>query len=62
MKLSDEQAQLQSSARALLENRCKAAFVRERGLGGVMYWEQSTDPDERLLDVVRAALFAPASP
>ena len=42
--------------------RAKAAFVRERGLGGVMYWEQSTDPDEQLLDVVRAALFAPASP
>jgi chitinase len=41
--------------------RAKAAFVRERGLGGVMYWEQSTDPDEELLDVVRDALFAPSS-
>lgn len=38
--------------------KVKAAFVRERGLGGVMYWEQSTDPDEQLLDVVREALFA----
>lgn len=42
--------------------QAKAAFVRERGLGGVMYWEQSTDPDERLLDVVRAALFPLSSP
>ncbi len=42
--------------------QAKAAFVRERGLGGVMYWEQSTDPDEQLLDVVRAALFPAASP
>ncbi len=36
--------------------RAKADFVRERGLGGVMYWEQRTDPDEQLLDVVHAAL------
>ena len=42
--------------------KAKAAFVRERGLGGVMYWEQSTDPDETLLDVVRATLLHPASP
>lgn len=41
--------------------RAKAAYVRERGLGGVMYWEQSTDPDEELLDVVRDALLAPSS-
>ncbi len=39
--------------------RAKAAFVRERGLGGVMYWEQNTDPDEVLLDVVREAFSAP---
>lgn len=38
--------------------KAKAAFVRERGLGGVMYWEQSTDPEEQLLDVVREALLA----
>ena len=36
--------------------RAKADFVRERGLGGVMYWEQRTDPDEQLLDVAHAAL------
>jgi alkylation response protein AidB-like acyl-CoA dehydrogenase len=29
MKLSDEQVQLQASARALLEDQCSAAFVRE---------------------------------
>ena len=39
--------------------RAKAAFVRQRGLGGVMYWEHSNDPEEQLLDVVRAALLAP---
>lgn len=36
----------------------KARFVRRRGLGGVMYWEQRQDPDEQLLDVVRAALYS----
>lgn len=36
--------------------RAKADFVRERGLGGVMYWEQRTDPDEQLLDVIHEAL------
>jgi chitinase len=40
--------------------RAKADFVRERGLGGVMYWEQRTDPDEQLLDVVHEALAEPA--
>lgn len=42
--------------------RAKADFVRERGLGGVMYWEQRTDPDEQLLDVVHAALVAEPAP
>lgn len=43
--------------------RAKADFVRERGLGGVMYWEQRTDPDEQLLDVVHTALAAePTTP
>ncbi|WP_368562999.1 glycoside hydrolase family 18 protein [Pseudoxanthomonas sp. UTMC 1351] len=37
--------------------QAKARFVRQRGLGGVMYWEQRQDPDEQLLDVVRAALY-----
>lgn len=36
--------------------RAKAAFIRERGLGGVMYWEQRQDPDEQLLDVLHQAL------
>lgn len=36
--------------------RAKAAYVRKRGLGGVMYWEQRQDPDEQLLDVVIDAL------
>jgi len=36
--------------------RAKARFVREHGLGGVMYWEHGQDPDEELLDVVRKAL------
>lgn len=41
--------------------RAKARFVRERGLGGVMYWEQRQDPDEQLLDVVRDALAEPVT-
>lgn len=41
--------------------QAKARFVRQRGLGGVMYWEHAQDPDEQLLDVVRAALY-PAKP
>ena len=36
--------------------RAKARFVRQRRLGGVMYWEHGQDPDEELLDVVRKAL------
>jgi chitinase len=28
----------------------KAAFVKERRLGGIMYWEQSLDPGDELLD------------
>lgn len=32
--------------------RHKARFVREKGLGGVMYWEHSQDYDEVLLDVL----------
>lgn len=35
----------------------KAAYVRERGLGGVMFWEISQDSDESaLLDAIRAGL------
>ncbi|HET7705281.1 MAG TPA: glycoside hydrolase family 18 protein [Thermoanaerobaculia bacterium] len=36
--------------------REKARFVRERGLGGVMYWEHSHDPEERLLGVLSTEL------
>ncbi|WP_420456013.1 glycoside hydrolase family 18 protein [Rubrivirga sp.] len=34
----------------------KAEYVRERGLGGLMYWQHLHDPDERLLDAARAVL------
>ena len=36
--------------------RAKAAFVRDKGLGGVMYWEHRQDADEELLDVIREGL------
>ena len=36
--------------------REKARFVKERGLGGVMYWEHSHDPEERLLGVLAREL------
>lgn len=39
--------------------RAKAAFVRERGLGGIMYWEHRQDADEQLLDVVVEGLKRP---
>lgn len=32
--------------------RHKTDFVKARGLGGVMYWQHGSDPDERLLDVL----------
>jgi len=38
--------------------RAKAAFVRSRGLGGIMYWEHSHDPDEILLDAIVEGLSA----
>ena len=34
----------------------KAAFVRERGLGGMMYWEHRQDAGDQLLDVLRTGL------
>ena len=37
----------------------KAAFVRARGLGGMMYWEHRHDRDDELLDAMRGALDAP---
>ena len=32
--------------------RDKALFVKRHHLGGIMYWEQSEDPDEILLDAL----------
>jgi chitinase len=34
----------------------KGAFVRAHQLGGMMYWEQSQDPDGQLLGVLADAL------
>lgn len=34
----------------------KARFVRELGLGGLMYWEHSQDPEQTLLTALTAAL------
>lgn len=39
--------------------RAKAAFVKEKGLGGVMYWEHSLDRNEELLDVLDQSLRSP---
>lgn len=36
--------------------KLKAAFVRARRLGGIMYWEQSQDPHGELLGVLAAGL------
>ena len=36
--------------------RDKARFVKRHRLGGIMYWEQSEDPDEVLLDAIYSAL------
>ena len=40
----------------------KAAFVRERGLGGMMYWEHRQDAGDELLDTLRTALDAAVTP
>ena len=34
----------------------KAAYARERGLGGIMFWELSQDADGALLDAAHRAL------
>jgi chitinase len=39
--------------------RAKAAFIKAKGLGGVMYWEHSLDRNEELLDVLDGALRQP---
>ncbi|WP_165418452.1 glycoside hydrolase family 18 protein [Dyella amyloliquefaciens] len=36
--------------------RAKMAFVKAKGLGGAMYWEQSLDRNEELLDVMDQSL------
>ncbi len=36
--------------------RIKAEYVKERRLGGIMYWEHSHDPDEDLLNAVYEGL------
>lgn len=38
----------------------KAAFVKAKHLGGIMYWEQSLDPDDELLDAIYRGLNDPA--
>ena len=40
----------------------KAAFVRERGLGGMMYWEHRHDAGDELLDALRSGLDGVAAP
>jgi len=42
--------------------RLKCALVRERGLGGVMFWEYSEDGGGELLRTLYEELIAPASP
>ena len=39
--------------------REKVRYVREKGLGGIMYWEHSHDPEERLLDAIVSELQVP---
>jgi chitinase len=34
----------------------KAAYVKSHQLGGMMYWEQSQDPDGQLLGALANAL------
>jgi chitinase len=41
--------------------RLKAAYVRAHGLGGMMYWEQSQDPEGVLVGVLDAALHEDAA-
>lgn len=34
----------------------KAGYVKQQGLGGIMYWEQRGDDNAQLLDVLHTAL------
>jgi chitinase len=36
--------------------RLKGRYVSDRGLGGVMFWEYSGDPKNKLLDAIHAGL------
>ncbi|MDX1619187.1 MAG: glycoside hydrolase family 18 protein [Balneolaceae bacterium] len=42
--------------------RHKTEFIRSEGLGGVMYWEHSNDPDEVLLNVLYENLLQVSKP
>ena len=62
MKLSDEQVQLRDSARALLENECTAAFIREMekseaGFSREMWKEMAGLVTDEMVDAV--AVVAP---
>ena len=39
--------------------RIKTAFIRDHRLGGAMYWEQSLDKEDELLDVLDTGLHRP---
>jgi chitinase len=41
--------------------RLKAEYVRENGLGGMMFWELSQDRDDELLDVIVTSLGRPTA-
>ena len=40
--------------------RLKCAFVREKGLLGIMYWEHGCDPSGELLRAIEEALHSPS--
>jgi len=37
----------------------KTGFIKSQHLGGAMYWEQSLDQDDQLLDVLVKGLHQP---
>jgi chitinase len=37
----------------------KTRYVKQQGLGGIMYWEHSHDPDQNLLSTIAAELLHP---
>jgi len=39
--------------------RLKAAYVRAKGLGGLMFWQYHEDPSSTLLDALHTALNPP---